>query len=109
MSGDHEGCGCGCGGHEAPVRPGFSGRDWRAAADDEVVCPCRGITKAQVVEAIASGAFTLPLLKISTGAGRGKDCRTRHPRGRSCELDLEDLLAVYAEPGPEIDRTGCGH
>ena len=102
---DH-GQSCGCGSH-ASVGP--AGRDWAAAGPDEVVCPCRGLSKAAILEAIAAGAFTLPLLKTMTGAGRGRDCKTLHPEGHDCQADLAALLDLYAQPPAGWPRGGCGH
>ena len=97
--------GCGCGGSGA----GPASRDWRAAGPEETVCPCRGLTKAALLEAIANGAHTLALLKILTGAGRGRDCQKLHLQGRSCEADLAELIRVYARPPAGWPSGGCGH
>ena len=101
----HQGCGCGCGG----TGGGPASRDWRAAGAEEVVCPCRGLTKAALVEAIDGGAHTLALLKVLTGAGRGRDCRRLHPQGRSCEADLAQLIQIHARPPAGWPSGGCGH
>ncbi|KIX14556.1 hypothetical protein X474_08155 [Dethiosulfatarculus sandiegensis] len=61
-----------------------------------MLCPCAGVTKEMVVKAIAQGADSLPLLKVMTGAGRANQCRDKNPLGRSCELDLLKMLAIYA-------------
>jgi hypothetical protein len=112
MSGKHQtSCGCGCGHHDegdhslrlAPTR------DWTLAGDEETVCYCQTISKGALVEAIRQGAYTLPLLKTMTGAGRGRQCKQRHPDGRGCEADLEELVRLYAQP-PALERAGgCGH
>lgn len=95
----HQGCGCGCGGHgEGPGIP--PSRDWAAAGDEEIVCHCGQVTKRAIVEAIELGAYTLPLLKTLTGAGRGKRCAETNPRGESCEADLATLLERYRRPSP---------
>lgn len=103
---DQKACGCGCGGHASPAP---SGRDWAAASDSQIVCPCLGLSKSAIRAAIAAGAFTLPLLKIMTGAGRGRDCAHKHPLGRSCEADLAELLRLYAQPPAGWTPGGCGH
>lgn len=102
-------CGCGCGGH-GQASPGLDlGIDWASADETEIVCPCRGVNKGQVLAAIEQGAYTLPLLKTMTGAGRGGDCRTINPRGRSCEADLARLLEIHGgDPyGACFTRVGC--
>lgn len=108
MAHDHgsHACGCGCGGHAAPAP---ASRDWATAPETEIVCPCLGLTKADICTAIRAGAFTLPLLKVMTGAGRGRDCARLHPQGRSCEADLAALLGLYAQPPAGWSPGGCGH
>ncbi|MFH1033773.1 MAG: hypothetical protein V1806_04640 [Pseudomonadota bacterium] len=103
---DQQACGCGCGGHSSP---GPAGRDWASAAPGEMVCPRRGLDKAAIVAAIEAGAFTMPLLKVMTGAGRGTDCQHVNPLGRSCEADLAQLLRLYARPPAGWTPGGCGH
>ena len=103
-------CGCGCGRHDGDhslrVAPT---RDWTQASDEETVCYCQTIAKGALVEAIRQGAYTLPLLKTMTGAGRGRQCKQRHPDERGCEADLEELIRLYAQP-PALERaSGCGH
>jgi NAD(P)H-nitrite reductase large subunit len=103
---DHQSCSCGCGGH---TRPSPAGRDWSQAGAGEIVCPCLGLSKAAILAAIQAGAFTLPLLKVMTGAGRGRDCARFNPLGRSCEADLAELLRLYAQPPAGWSPGGCGH
>jgi NAD(P)H-nitrite reductase large subunit len=103
---DHQACGCGCGGHAGP---GPAGRDWATAPARQVVCPCLGLDKAAILGAIQAGAFTLPLLKVMTGAGRGRDCARLNPTGGTCEADLAELLRLYAQPPEGWPTGGCGH
>ncbi len=104
--GEHEhSCGCGCGGHG---RIGPATRDWKTAPDNEMVCYCHGLTKADIVAAIQQGAFTLPLVKTMTGAGRDGDCKAKHPKGVSCDVDIDHLLAIYATPPMGYTPSGCG-
>ncbi|MFH1059960.1 MAG: (2Fe-2S)-binding protein [Pseudomonadota bacterium] len=102
---EHQGCGCGCGGEPA----GEPARDWARAGSAAMVCPCRGVDKAAVMAAIASGAYTVALVKTMTGAGRGRECGEKHPLGRSCLADLEALVRLYADPPPGAGGDGCGH
>lgn len=95
--GGSQGCGCGCGGH-GDKAPASLSRDWAQVPDAEIICPCRGVSKGDVLAAIASGAHTLALLKTMTQAGRGRDCQRLHPQGHSCEGELAELLALYAQP-----------
>jgi len=88
----HQGCGCGCGGEPEPDPT----RDWSAVGDDELVCYCSQVAKKAVVDAIALGAVTMPLLGAMTGAGRVKECAKNNPSGRSCAGDLAELVRLYA-------------
>lgn len=54
-------------------------------------CPCRGITRATIKEAIASGANTVERVKAVTGATTGCCHGTR------CRGSIEDLIQRYAE------------
>ena len=103
----HDGCGCGCGGHAPSFSDMDLGIDWARAPADELVCACAGVSKARVLEAIEQGAYTLPLLKILTGAGREDACREKNPRGRSCHPDLLELIRIYYHGPPPLEG-GCG-
>jgi NAD(P)H-nitrite reductase large subunit len=103
----HGGCGCGCGSHGGQFLKMDLGLDWAAAPDDEIVCGCAGVDKAAVVKAIEMGAYTLPLIKTLTGAGRGSDCEQTNPRGRCCRPDIEELIRIYAQDRPLGDPAGC--
>jgi NAD(P)H-nitrite reductase large subunit len=83
------------------------GIDWARAPEEELVCPCAGVSKARIREAIAQGAYTLALVKILTGAGREDACRRKNPRGRSCHPDILELIRIYYD-GPPPLGGGCG-
>ena len=97
MAMDHQGCDCGCGCHGETAGLMEPCLDLKAADDEEIICHCMTISKGAIVEAIRQGAFTVPLIKAATGAGRGKDCKHRHPAGRTCEVELEELIRLYGE------------
>lgn len=102
-------CGCGCGHHHSSAASAYDGPDWKSQPDDALVCYCMGVTKAQVVEAIIKGAYTVPLLKIMTGTVHGQDCKTKHPLKRTCEVDLEELIRRYQTQPPPLEPSGgCG-
>ena len=61
-----------------------------AEKDDEIVCQCEGITKAQILEAIRRGATTVDGVKRRAGSGMGR-CQ-----GSRCSLRIEQLLEEYA-------------
>ena len=58
--------------------------------DDEIVCQCEGITKAQILEAIRRGATTVDGVKRRAGSGMGR-CQ-----GSRCSLVIEKLLEEHA-------------
>ena len=61
----------------------------------EVLCPCREVTRGQVLEAIRRGAVTLDGVKRRTGAGMGR-CQ-----GSRCLLPVLELLADRTGRSPE--------
>ena len=67
----------------------------------EIVCHCRDVTRAEVIEAIRRGAVTLDGVKRRTGAGMGR-CQ-----GARCLLPvLEALAAERGVPVPTITKDG---
>lgn len=93
---DSCGCGCGCGETPAAVDPEL-GAFWKDAPATEIVCYCGQVSKGSLVEAIQRGAYTLPVIKIMTGACKGKDCETLNPRSRCCAKDIQQLIALYGQ------------
>ena len=59
-------------------------------ADLEVICKCMNITRGEIEEAIAHGAFTLEGIKNKTGAMTGACGGTR------CKPEIEKLLKKYS-------------
>ncbi len=57
--------------------------------ETEYICKCKKITKEQIEEAIAHGAYTVELVAQATGATTG-ECG-----GIRCRPLIEDLLAKY--------------
>lgn len=105
----NNGCGCGCGHHHGATGLNYDGPDWITQPDDTLVCHCMGVTKAEVLAAINQGAYTVPLLKIMTGTVNGKQCKEKHPLGRTCEVDLEELIRLYQTLPPPLEPSGgCG-
>ena len=58
--------------------------------DDEIICQCEKITKAQILEAIRRGATTVDGVKRRVGSGMGR-CQ-----GSRCTYAIEKLLEEYA-------------
>ena len=57
--------------------------------DDEIICQCEGITKAQILEAIRRGATTVKGVKYRLGAGMGR-CQ-----GSRCSYEIQKMLEEY--------------
>ena len=57
--------------------------------DNEIICRCEGITKAEVLEAIRRGAATVDGVKRRTGSGMGR-CQ-----GSRCSFLIERMLEDY--------------
>ena len=105
----HDGCGCGCGGHGGSCATPADMPDWKNLPDETMVCHCNQVDKGAVRRAVEMGAYTVPLLKISAGAGRCKpDCGKTSPLGRCCEPDLHELIRIYHQGPPEwLERGPC--
>ena len=54
--------------------------------DDEIICQCQQITKAEILEAVARGATTVDGVKRRVGSGMGR-CQ-----GSRCRRKIEKLL-----------------
>ena len=66
-----------------PVRKGISEKD------NEIICQCEQITKAEILEAIRRGAVTTDGVKRRVGSGMGR-CQ-----GSRCTMKIEKLLEEY--------------
>ena len=66
-----------------PSRKGISEKD------NEVLCQCEQITRAEIIEAIRRGASTVDGVKRRVGSGMGR-CQ-----GSRCTYEIEKLLEAY--------------
>ena len=57
--------------------------------DNEIICRCEQITRAEIIEAIRRGAITVDGVKRRVGSGMGR-CQ-----GSRCTLKIEKLLEEY--------------
>ena len=57
--------------------------------DNEIICQCEKITKAEILEAIRRGAATVEGVKRRVGSGMGR-CQ-----GSRCTYEIEKLLEEY--------------
>ena len=69
----------------------------------QVMCQCKCVTKAEVLNAIYSGAVTLDGVKKRTGSGMGR-CQG----GRCMQMILELLAEVKGVPVAQILKDGKG-
>ena len=65
--------------------------------DAQIICYCKGITKAAIVQAVGDGARTLDDIRRMTTACTGGECKTKNPSGRCCSGDIQELITVYGE------------
>ena len=68
-----------------PRREGFFEKD------NEIICQCEQITRAEIMEAIRRGATTVDAVKRRVGSGMGR-CQ-----GSRCTLKIEKLLEEYRD------------
>ena len=61
------------------------------AKDNEIICQCEQITRAEIMEAIRRGATTVDGVKRRVGSGMGR-CQ-----GGRCTLKIEKLLEEYRD------------
>lgn len=61
------------------------------AKDNEIICQCEQITRAEIMEAIRRGAATVDGVKRRVGSGMGR-CQ-----GSRCTLKIEKLLEEYRD------------
>ena len=59
--------------------------------DNEIICQCEQITRAEIMEAIRRGATTVDAVKRRVGSGMGR-CQ-----GSRCTLKIEKLLEEYRD------------
>ena len=74
----------------AEKNPGFDPkRKAIGEGDNEIICQCEQITRAQIIEAIRRGATTVDGVKRRVGSGMGR-CQ-----GSRCTYEIEKLLEEY--------------
>jgi NAD(P)H-nitrite reductase large subunit len=77
--------------HEHGYHHDYASGEGQADTDPELVCPCVGVTKGVIEQAVANGARTLEDVKNATGAG------TRCGRCTGAvEAALQEALAAQA-------------
>ncbi len=71
---------------------------------DQNICYCKNVTKKDIIEAIKNGAETLSDIQKTTSAYTGSDCETLNPKGRSCNVDIFQILKEYFD---DISSCPC--
>ena len=76
----------------AEKNPSFNpGRNAITVKDNEIICQCEQITRAEILEAIHRGAATVEAVKRRVGSGMGR-CQ-----GSRCAYEIEQLLEEYQQ------------
>ncbi len=81
-------------------------KDWRSAPDGDIVCYCKGVSKASIVTAIESGNNSLDMIRKSTDACTGGNCKELNPSGKCCSPDIIELINIYSGNGGS-DKSCC--
>jgi len=83
------------------TRAGLNEILWASA--DELVCYCREVPKATIIDAIARGARSVEQVATETTACTGRWCKEVNPRERCCRTEIEALIECYS--GESINRS----
>lgn len=62
----------------------------------EIICWCKGTTRAEILSAIEAGAASLEDIQEQTGACTIGRCRELSPKHRCC---APDIIAILREKG----------
>ncbi len=81
--------------------------NWKKAADDQIVCYCKNVSKAEIVHAIKQGNTTLKLIQEKTSACTGGNCKQMNPSGACCSADILSLIALYTDTAPDKEEHCC--
>jgi len=72
---------------------------------EKIVCYCKRVPEATIVEAIRGGAHSLGAIKKATGACTGNRCKELNPKGRCCSSDILSLLRRTT--GIKLQESSC--
>ncbi len=59
---------------------------------DKVVCFCKNVSEKTVIQAIQQGATSLKMVRETTGACMGNQCKELNPKGVCCSNDILALI-----------------
>ena len=72
---------------------------------ENIICYCKQVSEATIVQAIRNGAHTLGAIQKATGACTGTRCKELNPKGRCCSSDILELL--HRTKGIKVRKDGC--
>ena len=63
--------------------------------NEEIICYCSNVTKAQIIKAMEQGARTLNDIRKMTGACTLHRCKELSPKGTWCSSDIREVMVEY--------------
>lgn len=63
--------------------------------NEEIICYCSNVTKAQILIALENGAKTLDDIRKITGACTLGMCKELSPRGKCCSSIILEVIDEY--------------
>lgn len=63
--------------------------------NEEIVCYCSRVTKAQILDALNNGTKTLNDVRKMTGACTLGKCKELSPTGKCCSPEIVDIIEQY--------------
>ena len=71
-----------------------------------IICYCKNVSEAEIVDAIKTGAKSLKDIQDKTGACTGNECAELNPSGKCCSTDINAILKATPEPGSKCCCCG---
>lgn len=72
-----------------------------------IVCYCKQVPEATIVQAIRDGAHTLDAIRQATGACTGNRCMELNPKKQCCSSHILALLSRETGSKSLKDESGC--
>jgi len=72
---------------------------------EKIICYCKQVSEATIVEAIRGGAHSLGAIRKATGACTGNRCNELNPKGCCCSSDI--LLLIEQTTGTTSEKRCC--
>ena len=74
---------------------------------NSIVCFCKQVTEATIMQAIGEGSHTLDAIRQATGACTGTRCVELNPKKRCCSSDILALLSREIGSRSSKDECSC--